>query len=105
MGRVGGIYRCKFIGFSKRDVEMCPFLIVIVRSIKFTLSLGSSTSHVTPGEGIHGILEFLPQTSVGLGIGVGYPNTKYIVNKLLIEYDVFFMFWFEVCFVKAIIKW
>ena len=45
----GGIYRCKLSGFSYNDVEICPFVMELVRSINSTLSVGSWNSQVKPG--------------------------------------------------------
>ena len=46
-----------------------------------------------PEECIHRLLEFIPYLGIDLGVGVGYPNTKYIVDKSFIEYDMFVVFW------------
>ena len=47
MDRVRGMYRCRFNGFSNRDVEILPSVMVMVRSMKLTLSLGALSSQHT----------------------------------------------------------
>ena len=49
VGRVGGMYKWRLSGFSNSDVEILPFLIVMVKSIKSTVSLGGLNSQVRPG--------------------------------------------------------